>query len=328
MKIITFRVREVEAPIFEKINNKFGYELTYYSEGLSKENIHLVKGFDCLIVRANDTLDSSLLKTIWDYGVRYLLTRTVATNHIDLNAAHELGFMMARVPSYSPTAIAELAFSLAHMLSRKSLHFAEKGRNKNFVVDPFGFSKELKNSTIGVVSVGKIGLAAAKMFKAFSPNVLGYDPYPSNEAKEVVDFVSLDELLKRSDIISVHTPYINGVNEKMIGKDFISKMKDGAILVNTSRGQIQDEKEILNALKSGKLSAVATDVLNEEGKYFFKELKKYEDPVIEELMSLYPRFVLTPHVGSYTDEAALNMIETSYENLKEYIETKNCKNKI
>ncbi|EFF41629.1 NAD(P)-dependent oxidoreductase [Mycoplasmopsis alligatoris] len=328
MKIVTFRVRQVEEAIFDKVNSKFGHELKYYPHGLDSSNVELVKGYECLIVRANDNLDASLLQTIWDYGVRYLLTRTVATNHIDLEAAHKIGFKMARVPSYSPTAIAELAFSLAHSLSRKTLHFAEKGRNKDYTVDAFGFAKELKNSTVGIISVGKIGLACAKMFKAFAKEVIAYDPYQSEQAKEVVTFVELDELLKRSDVISVHTPYMPGVNDKMINDEFISKMKTGAILVNSARGQIQDEKALLKALKTNKLAAIATDVLNEEGKYFFKKLDKYEDKTIEELMDFYPRFVLTPHVGSYTDEAALNMIEISYENLEEYLKTNDCKNKI
>nr|WP_307909597.1 NAD(P)-dependent oxidoreductase [Mycoplasmopsis bovis] len=161
---------------------------------------------------------------------------------------------MARVPSYSPTAIAELAFSYAHQLSRRSLHFGYKAHKKDFTVDDFGFAKELRSSTVLIMGTGKIGYESAKMFKSFGAKVLGYDLMPNKALTDVIEYVSLDEGLKQADIVTLHMPYIKGQNDKLVNAELLSKMKDGAILVNTSRGQIQDEKAILDAVKSGKLA--------------------------------------------------------------------------
>ncbi|VEU60213.1 D-lactate dehydrogenase (plasmid) [Mesomycoplasma conjunctivae] len=329
MKIITFKVRNVEKPIFEEINKKFGYKLEIHSESLTMENVNLTKGFDAVIVRVDGSINKEMLDALKANGIKYLLTRTVRTDHIDLEYAHKLGFKMARVPSYSPTAIAELAFAHALMLSRQTLHFGHKGFNKDFTIDPEGFATELKNKTVGIVGVGKIGLAAAKMFKVMTNNVLGFDLYPSEEGKKVVKYTkTLEELVKKSDIISFHCPYIKGKNDKMINDALIKQMKKGVIIVNTARGQIQDEEALLKGLKSGKIQAIATDVLNNEKSIFFKKHAEIENKTFRQLLEFYPRFVLTPHIGSYTDEAVENMVEYTYDNLKEYIETDQCKNAI
>ncbi|UUD35095.1 NAD(P)-binding domain-containing protein [Mycoplasmopsis caviae] len=329
MKIITFKVRDVEKPIFEEINKKFGHELEIHSESLTLENVKLTKSFDAVIVRVDGSINKELLDLLKANGVKYLLTRTVGTDHIDLDYAHKLGFKMARVPSYSPTAIAELAFAHALMLSRNTIHFAHKSLNNDFVVDAKGFATELKNKVVGIVGIGKIGLATAKMFKTMTNNVLGYDLYPSDEGKKVVKYTkTLEELVKKADIISFNCPYVKGKNDKMINDELIKLMKPGVIIVNTARGQIQDEEALLRGLQSGKIQAVATDVLNNEKEIFFKKHTKIENNTINQLLGFYPRFILTPHIGSYTDEAVKNMVEYTYENLKEYVETNECKNAI
>ncbi len=329
MKIITFKVRDVEKPIFEKINKKFGYKLEIHSESLTKDNINLTKGFDCVIVRVDGKIDAEMLDKMKANGVKYLLTRTVGTDHIDLEHGHKIGLKMARVASYSPTAIAELAFAHALMLSRNTIHFAARAHENDLTIDAAGFSTEMKNKTIGIVGTGRIGTAVAKMFKALTPNVLGFDVHQNEFAKEYLSYEkSLDDLVKKCDIITFHIPYIKGQNDKMINDALIKKMKPGVILINTARGQIQDEEAILKGLKSGKIQAMACDVLNNEKEVFFKKLDKIDNPIFKELFSYYPRFVVTPHIGSYTDLAVENMVEYSYDNLKEYIETGDCKNKI
>ncbi|WFQ93145.1 D-lactate dehydrogenase [Mycoplasma feriruminatoris] len=328
MKVIFFGVRESEIEFFEKLKNKYNYELTLVQGTLTLDRIDLVKNHNCVVVRGADKLDRVLLEKLKELNVEYVFTRTVGFDHIDIPAGHELGFKIARVASYSPTAIAELAFSLAHSLSRKSAYWAYQSVNKNFKMDQYGFSKELKNSVVGIIGTGRIGYEAAKMFKAFGCEVLGYDIKPNDSLSDVIKYVDLDYLLANADIISFHMPYIKGQNDKMINKELIDKMKDKAILVNTSRGQIQDEQAILDAIKSNKLAAVGLDVWNTEKDYLFKKLDSIEDPIIKELLELYPRVLITPHIGSYTDEAASNMIEYSLDNLNEYLTTNDCKNKL
>ena len=270
------------------------------------------------------------LELLKNNGLKYVLTRTVGFDHVDLEAVKDLDLKCARVPGYSPNAIGELALSLAMMLLRHTAYTVNNTREKNFVVDPFMFSKEVRNCTVAVLGAGRIGLTTAKLFKGLGARVIAYDVFQSEEAKKVVEFMELDDVLRKADIISVHMPYIKGVNYHMINDEFIGKMKDGAILINTARGEIQDIEAIIKGIESGKLGGFGTDVLEGESGVFFKDLKgqTLENPLYEKLVGLYPRVLITPHMGSYTDEALTNMIEFSYENLQEYLEKGTCKNSI
>ena len=259
----------------------------------------------------------------------YVLTRTVGVNHIDVAHARALGLKTAYVPFYSPNAIAELAVTLAMMLLRNTAYTVQKTAQKDFRVDASMFSREIRNCKVGLVGIGRIGLTAAKLFKGLGAEVLAYDAIPKEGVDDLVRQVSLEELLRESDIVSVHAPYIPAQG-RFITRDFIAKMKDGAILINTARGELQDAQALLEAVRSGKLAGLGLDTLEGEGDFFFKDLRDQilPDPLVEELVQLYPRVLITPHIGSYTDEAALNMIETSFKNLQEFIETGQSQNEI
>jgi len=319
MKVLFYGVRPVEVAYFNQINEKFGYDMVLEEAFLNEGNADLAKGCEAVVLRANCLADKKYIDTIKEFGVKYLFTRTVAFNHIDVEYAKEQGLKVARVPSYSPNAIGELAVSLALQLSRTAPVIANTV-NKNFLVSGEYFAKEIRNSVVGVVGTGKIGLTAAKLFKGLGAKVIGYDIFQSDEAKEVLEFVSLEELQAQSDIISLHVPYFPGSNDEMVNAEFLSGMKDGSILVNTSRGEIQNHGDILNALKAGKLRGYGTDVFSKEATIFFQDFKDKEipDPVVEELVHLYPRVLITPHIGSFTDEALMNMIETSLENIQSH----------
>ncbi len=327
MKVICFGVRKVEEPIFHKFN-KYNYELTLKAGALNESNTELLYGYDAIVVRASDKINQKVVDAIVKYNIKYLLTCTVGVDHIDLEYAHKANLMMARVPSYSPNAIAELAVSEGSSLLRKSHYFASRLANSEFKIDAFGFAKEIRNSTVGIIGTGKIGSTTAKLWKGLGAKVIGYDIYQSDHAKQFLDYVEFDELLKSSDLVSFQIPYIKGVNDKMINDELIAKMKEGAVLVNTARGQIQDEAAILRGLKSNHLSAVALDTLNNEKQWFNKDNVKVDDKAIKALLAMYPRVMITPHIGSYTDEAVANMVEFSFDNLNEYITLNKCKNKI
>ncbi|WP_349764145.1 2-hydroxyacid dehydrogenase [Fusobacterium sp. SYSU M8D902] len=328
MKLICYGVRKVEKSYFEKLN-KFGYELTLVEELMNDTNVELIEGHEAVMLRANCPANRKNLEKMKNFGVKYLLTRTVGYNHIDLDAAYEMGFKMARVPRYSPNAIAELAITFAMNLVRKGSYMIDRTRDKNFVVDEYMFSPEIRNLTVGVIGTGKIGYTAAKLFHGLGAKVIAYDLYPNEEAKSILEYVSLDELNRTADIITLHCPYIKGENDNLIGGEFISNLKDGAIIINTARGELQNVEDIIKGLENGKIGGFATDVFSNEKEFFFKDMTgKAIDEKVEKLLSLYPKVLVTPHIGSYTDEALTNMIEISYENLQEYLETGDCTNKL
>ena len=326
VKLVCYGVRETEVPFFEEINKKFGYDIKLVLSGLNDENVKEAMGAEAIMVRGGCKADRQNLELLKAHGLQYVLTRTVGINHVDLEAVKDLGLKAARVPGYSPNAISELALSLAMMLLRHTAYTVNRTKDKNFTIDSFMFSKEIRNCTVAVLGAGRIGLTTAKLFKGLGARVIAYDVFQNDAAKEIVEFMELDQVLAEADIISVHMPYIQGVNERMINDEFIAKMKDNAILVNTSRGEVQDTEAIIRAIESGKLGGFGTDVLENEYDVFFKDLtgQALEDKTKEKLISLYPKVLVTPHIGSYTDEALTNMIEY----LREYLNDGTCKNSI
>ncbi|AXY25059.1 lactate dehydrogenase [Suicoccus acidiformans] len=323
LKIACYGVRPNEVTTFEE-NNKYNYDLTLYEELLTHDNIETAKGHDAVLLRANCVADRKNLEIMKDYGIDLVFTRTVGFNHIDLDAAKDLGQKVARVPGYSPNAIAELAVTMAMTLLRNVQYTADRTSRADFRVTPQMFSREIRNCTVGIIGTGRIGLVEAQMYKAMGARVLGYDVFQSDAAKEVVEFVEQDELLAQSDIVSMHVPHIPGENDEMINKDFLSKMCNDAILVNTARAEIQDTEAIVEALKNDELYGYATDVIPNEGDVFFKSFDSVDDiPVdsVRELTKLYPKAIITPHVGSNTDEAVKNMVEYSFDNFNDVLET-------
>ena len=329
IKLVCYGVRESEVKYFNKLNT-YNYDLKLINKNLNDENVKEAIGADSIMVRGNCKADRKNLELLKNSGLQYVLTRTVGFNHVDLNAAKDLDLKVARVPGYSPNAISELAVTLAMMLLRHTAYTVNRTKDKNFLVDGFMFSKEIRNCTVGIIGAGRIGLTTAKLFKGLGAKVLAYDVFQSDMAKEIVEFKSLDEVLKESDVISVHMPYIKGQNYHLINREFISKMKDDSILINTARGELQDLEAIANAIENGKISGFGTDVIEGEAEVFFKDLsnEKIENKIVERLIGLYPKVLITPHIGSYTDEALTNMISISYDNMNEFLKEGKCKNEI
>ena len=330
LKVVCYGVRPNEVPFFEKLN-KYNFELRLVEELLNHDNIDTAEGMDAVILRGNCVADRQNIAKMSEYGIKYVFTRTVGFNHIDLQAAADYNMSVARVPGYSPNAIAELSLTLAMSLLRHVSHTVNKTSKYDFRVDGAMFSKEIRNCKVGIIGTGKIGLTEAKLFRGLGADVYGYDVFQSEEAKHVVKFVEMDDLLEKCDIVSLHVPYFPGKNDKMVNAEFISKMKDGAILINTARGELQDNEAILEAIKSGKLDGFGTDVFANEAAFFFKNFEngdEISDQTVRELVDLYPKVLVTPHIGSNTDEALSNMIEISYDNLNDVLTTGSTANVI
>lgn len=329
-KIVCYGVRANEVEYFNRLN-KFNFELTLIPELLRHDNVETAQGHDAVLLRGNSVADQQNLDALHAYGIQYVFTRTAGFNHIDVAYAHQLGMRMARVPSYSPTAIAELSVTLVMMLLRKTAYMTVKSAYRDFIIDDEMFTREVHNCTVGILGVGKIGLAEAKLFHGLGARVVGHDIFESDAAKEYLEFLPLDDFLAQSDVVCLHIPHIPGVNDKFVNADFIAKMKDKSILVNTARGEIQCNKAILDAIESKKLSGFATDVFAHESEFFQRKFQPWEtvpDPTVQKLIELFPRVLVTPHVGSNTDEALSNMVQTSYENFDAMLRTGECENEI
>lgn len=328
IKIACYGVRPNEVSYFQNLN-KYNYTLNLVQDLLTHDNIETARGMDGVLLRGNCVGDAQNLAKLHEYGIKYVFTRTVGYNHIDLKEAERYGMIVARVPAYSPNSVAELSLTLAMMLLRHTAYTTLRTSQKNFIVDEEMFSPEIRNCTVGILGMGRIGLTEAKLFKGLGARILGYDVYISDQAREVAEFVEMKDLLAQSDIVSLHLPYFVGKNEAMVNDEFLSHMKKGAILINTARGELQDNQAILRALKSKHLAGFATDVLPCESKIFFKKFPQEQtlpDPTVEELIQMYPRVLITPHMGSNTDEALKNMIEISYDNFHEILTTGQTQN--
>lgn len=317
-KIISFGTRDNEVPHFDALN-KEGFEMTYKSENLTHDNIDLVKGFDGVLLRANNVADKQNLDQMAEWGIKYVFTRTVGYNHIDLDAAKANGQIVAYVPAYSPYAVADLAFGLGIMQNRNLAGAVASSEDGDFRPNPASFVPEFQSLTVGILGTGKIGLAEAKLWKGVGAKVLGYDPYPKDGIEDILTYASLEDLLKEADIVSLHVPYFKGSNDQFFAADQLKLMKSSAVLVNTARAEITDEEAIIAAVKAGDIKGFATDVISNERAYFGQvkpEALQEKGSIMAEFQALYPKVVVTPHIGSYTENALHDMISISYKNFE------------
>ena len=329
-KIICFGVRDYEKPYFEKLGKQYGYDLVLSPVYISNDTWELAKGYEIVMVRGNCNLDAAHMKLLKENGLKYYLTRTAGYNHVDVAACKELGIETAFVPGYSPNAISELALSLAMALLRNIVYTTDLTHKGKFKVTNQMFSREVRGCTVGIMGCGRIGCTTANLFKGLGAKVIGYDVYQSDYAKGIVEFKDIDDFIKEADIIICHMAYIKGKNDNFISKEMISKMKQDAIIVNVARGQVMDTQAAVEAVKEGKLAGLGLDVLSDEAKLFNHEFdpENMDTPLHQDIVNLYPKVLITPHIGSATDMALIDMIEVSLKNMDEYLATGTCKNSL
>lgn len=329
-KVICFGVRDYEIPYFNDLGKKYDYELVLSKEYLNDTNYELAKGYEIVMVRGNCPVNYEHMKYLHDNGLKYYLTRTAGYNHIDLKACKDFGIKTAFVPGYSPNAISELALTLTMMLIRNCAYATNNTHLGNFKVTNQMFSKEIRGCTVGILGCGRIGITTAKLFKGLGARVIGYDVYESDAAKTLVEFKDLDTFLKESDVIICHMAYSKGNNDNFINKEKIDKMKDGVVFVNVARGEVIDTKAILDAVKLNKIAGVGLDVIDHETTLFNKTFdpKNMDNNIHQDIVDLYPRVLITPHIGSATDLALIDMIEITLKNLDEFLEKGTCVNSL
>lgn len=327
MKIIFFGVREEEKALIKSGTENYGYEYAIRCDYLSKENINCTKGFDAVNIVVNCIIDQTIVAKLAENGVRYIITRAAGTNHLDLNAIARYGIKTANVPSYSPNAIAEHTVMLALAAIRKFKRQIMQNQIKDFRIKGL-MGMEMRNMTVGIVGTGRIGECTAKLLSGFGAKLLFYDQYRKKELQDIGNYVELEKLFNKCDILIFHCP-LTKENYHMIDKKSLEKCKNGIILVNCARGGIIDTEAVLEALERGHVGSFAFDVYEKEEAFIRqnKQNQMIEDSVFTKLLSM-DNVIYTAHTAFYTDEAVFNMVYTSIEDIYMYENTGNCVNEI
>lgn len=310
MKITFFSSKPYDREFFDKVNQDFNFELDYFETHLGPHILNVIDHSDAVCAFVNDNLNAEVLESLSKKGVKYIALRCAGFNNVDLEAAKRLGIRVSRVPAYSPEAVAEHAMAMILTLNRKTHKAYNRVREQNFSLNGLmGFN--LYQKTIGVIGTGNIGTAFAKIAKGFGAKILAYDITENQELKDLgIEYISLDQLLAESDIISLHCPLMDSTHH-LINEESISKMKENVMIINTSRGGLIDTKAVIDGLKSKHIGYLGIDVYEQEEKLFFRDLSHtiIEDDTIQRLMS-FPNVLVTAHQAFFTEEA-LHQIATS-----------------
>ncbi|KAI5305133.1 hypothetical protein KEM56_005203 [Ascosphaera pollenicola] len=319
MKIAVFSCHDYEKAVFQKWNKKFGFEIDYLPEIFNRDTAGVSKPYDAICTFVNDIMDAEALEILNKQDTRLIVLRCAGYDTVDLKAADEKGIIVMRVPAYSPNAIAEFTVGSVMSLNRHIPEAASRIAAGNLDVNGLvGFDFHAK--TVGVVGTGRIGKVVARTFGlGFHCNMLLHDIVQSKEMTDLgFKYVSLDELLEKSDVISFHCPATKAT-QHLVNKDSIAKMKDGVLLVNTSRGSVIDTTALLDAIDSGKVKGAALDVYEGEVAQFYrtKAERKKKDPTLERIIS-NPRVLLTGHLGYFTIEALNSIAEVTLTNVANF----------
>lgn len=314
MKVAVFSTKSYDQRYLEAANRDHGHELTFFEPRLLEPTAALAAGHDAVCAFVNDRLDAAVLRALHAQGVRLVALRSAGFNHVDLAVADDLGLVVARVPAYSPHAVAEHAVALVLALNRRIFRAYNRVREGNFSLEGLlGF--DLHGRTVGVIGTGKIGRIFARIMNGFGCEVLAFDPYPNEEAERWVRYVSRAELYGAADIVSLHCP-LTPETHHLIDDEALERMRDGVMLINTSRGQLVDTRAVIDALKSGRIGHLGLDVYEEEEDLFFEDLsdRVIRDDLFTRLLT-FPNVVVTGHQGFFTAEAITNIAETTLANV-------------
>jgi len=328
MKIAFFNTKPYDQRFFEKANETHDHELSFLLPHLDETTIVLAQGFDAVCIFVNDQLDAELISKLAEMGVRLIALRCAGYNNVDLQAAAKNALTVVRVPAYSPYAVAEHTMALLLALNRKVHRAFNRVRESNFALEGLlGF--DIHGLTVGVVGTGKIGMIVARILAGFGCHLLAYDPYPNSECRKLgVQYTSIEDLLTRSQIVTLHCP-LTPETHHLINQSAIAKMKKGVTLINTSRGALVDTKAVIAGLKTGKIGYLGLDVYEEEGDMFFEDLSGLviQDDVFARLTT-FPNVIITGHQAFFTQEALTNIAETTLANIKEFETTGTCVNQV
>ena len=293
--------------------NLKGLQCEFLEQKLDASGLTLASQADIVSVFINSVLDKGSIDKL--AKTRLIATRSTGFDHIDLEAAKSKPVSVANVPAYGSHTVAEFAFALILGLSRKVFEASYKVKSGQGFSAAGMMGFDLYGKTIGIVGTGRIGQNVAVIAKGFGMKVIAYDPYPNNEAAKNIgfDYVSLDDLLSRSDIVTLHAPYNPGTKH-LINMENINRFKRGSLLVNTARGELCDNEALLTGLDKGILGGVGLDVVEGE-----RKLKDGEKVSTFEKLRAHPHAFVTPHMAYFTAEAQKEIARVTVENISAFL---------
>ena len=322
-KIVMFDAKPYDKKWFDMCNNG-RYDIHYFESKLNEETVQLAQGADLVCAFVNDDLNKKVIAKIEEMGIGIVAMRCAGYSNVDYKSGSgKVKFV--RVPAYSPYAVAEFAMGLLLTLNRKIHKAYNRTRDYNFNINGLS-GMDLYGKTAGIIGTGKIGRIFISICRGFGMKVIAYDLYPDKNAD--YEYVDLDTLFQKSDIISLHCP-LTEQTKHIINEDAIKKMKSHAILVNTSRGGLCESQALLNALKENRIGGAALDVYEEEAEWFFEDHseKGIQDDTLALLTSM-PNVLVTSHQAFLTEEALKNIAEVTLQNADDYFAGKDLENEI
>lgn len=328
MKILFYATKTYDKKSFDPVLESFpGVTVDYIEPEMDPLTAGLAKGYEAVCVFVSADVGRETLKVLSENGVKLVLLRCAGFNNVDLKAAKEYGIRVYRVPAYSPEAVAELAMGLALCVNRRLYKAYNKVRENDYSLKNLR-GVNMRGKVAGIVGTGRIGAYMAEQCRGFGMKVIAYDMYQNPNLKDWVEYVSMDELLSRSDLISLHCP-LTDETYHMINLETIKKMKDGVILVNTSRGALISTNDLVEGIRMRKFLGVGLDVYEEETGNVYEDRSDdiMEHSVTSRLLS-FPNVMITSHQGFYTKEALAAIAETTLQNAIDGMEGKETPNEV
>ncbi|QHV01393.1 2-hydroxyacid dehydrogenase [Synechocystis sp. CACIAM 05] len=323
MKIAFFSSKAYDHQFFQQANQSHQREMFFFDAQLNLDTAILAEDCPVICLFVNDQAPAPVLEKLAAQGTKLIALRSAGYNNVDLKTAADLGLKVVHVPSYSPHAVAEHTVGLILALNRKLYRAYNRVRDDNFSLEGLlGF--DLHGTTVGVIGTGKIGLAFAQIMNGFGCHLLGYDAFPNDKFTAIGQalYVSLNELLAHSDIISLHCPLLPETHY-LINTNTIAQMKPGVMLINTSRGHLIDTQAVIQGIKSHKIGFLGIDVYEEEEELFFTD---HSNTIIQDdtfqLLQSFPNVMITAHQGFFTHNALQTIAATTLANIAEFEQNK------
>lgn len=322
-RIVFFSAKPYDRTFFDRHNDGYDFDLVYFETHLGP---HIVNALDeqtfAVCVFVNDKLTAEVISVLASKGVKVIALRCAGFNNVDLEAAKKHGIRVCRVPAYSPEAVAEHTMAMLLTLVRKTHKAYNRVREQNFSLTGL-LGINISGKTAGVIGTGKIGSAFCKILIGFGCRVLAYDVYPNKQLESLgVQYLPFEDVLQEVDILSLHCPLTKD-NHYLINRQSMALMKDGVVLINTSRGGLINTRDVIIGLKSGRIGHLGIDVYEQEEKLFFKDLSEriIDDDTIQRLMS-FPNVLITGHQAFFTEEALTQIAEKTLDNVIRILENK------
>lgn len=328
MKISMFSTKSYDETSFRQANENENHECHFYNFQLDLKTAAIAEDSEVICAFVNDDLSRPVLEKLASQGTKLIAMRCAGFDRVDLDAAKELGLQVVRVPAYSPESIAEHAVGMMMCLNRRFHKAYQRTRDANFSLEGLtGFN--FHGKTAGVIGTGKIGLATMRILKGLGMNVLCYDPYPSDVAREIgATYTSLDDIYQQADVITLHCP-LTAENRRLLNAESFNKMKDKVMIINTSRGGLLDSQDAIEALKRGKIGALGLDVYDNEKELFFQD--KSNDIITDDIfrrLSACHNVLFTGHQAFLTNEALANIADTTLSNIEAFAHNKASGNEV